>query len=1157
MGEMVRRTLHYHTITFTHARYYLMKLLYATRFYIHILALLLTALMPGAASAFSTDKYATESALANGKWIKVSVESTGMHFIPASTLRSWGFSNPEKVRIHGYGGARIADLLSASGYIDDLPPVASRASASGVYFYAVGPVTWRTVNSRYVHTLNPYSTKGYYFITEADDEAPSVRVEGLTSQPVNPVNSFTERIWHEEDIVSLGNTGLQLFGEDFRYSPSRSFKFTLAGRVDNTPVWMRTRFVVNAPSASTLSITANGSQLGTGSNTIGSTTGDNYGTAGTFDHTFTPEGTSLDVGMRFSAGGTVKAAHLDAISINYTRAIAIPASGSLEFEASRSSVVISGAGVGTTVWDVTDPQNIFALPLTEVSADTKGWVNSYSGSRRYTAWNDNSRLPAPAFVSSVENQNLHSTDNHPDMVIFTIADWAGEAERLANVHRFSADSLRVMVVNQELVFNEFASGSPDVNAFRKMLKMLYDRGESADGHRLRYALFMGRPTFDNRVLTSHMKALGQKYMPTWQTDESLRETGSYSTDDIFAFLEDNSGRDMSQDTYSIAVGRLPIHSTAEARTFVDKIIAYTDPSNIGSWQAQTLFQADDGDLAKHMDQTDTTIDSMRTRDAGKAMMVTRIYADAFEEKGGVIESGRDRLYRKLDEGVLWWNYLGHGDQLTIGHGKMVLYTDINNIRLRYQPFLAAYTCSFMQWDAAELSGGEILALNDRGIIGMLSASRKSFISNNGDLSPAVSAYMFDRDTSGRFLPIGEIVRRGKNRLSRISGRSDDNKLRFALLGDPALRLSAPSLFLKLETIDGETVDPDKQLTIKARQNVVMTGSVVDASGSKINSFNGPLLTTLYDAETSVTTLGRDRNDKDGKPHVYDEPGSMLYQGRDSVKAGEFTIRIAMPFETAENFRPATLQMYAYSTSGNMEASGLNSDFYVYGTDESAAPDTIPPTIDMAVLNHSSFLPGQTVNESPMFLADVSDNVGINLSMAGVGHQMTLRLDGRTTYSDLSLYYTPRSDGTPGGSIAYPLSGLADGDHSLTLRVWDTSGNSTSHNIPFRVSQGIAPTVFDIYTDANPASTQARFYLTHNRPDATLTVTFEVFNMLGRRVWSSTVTDRSDMFQSAPVTWDLSDMGGHRVTRGIYIYRAIVKTDSGDIYTAAKRIAVTG
>lgn len=63
----------------------------------------------------------------------------------------------------------------------------------------------------------------------------------------------------------------------------------------------------------------------------------------------------------------------------------------------------------------------------------------------------------------------------------------------------------------------------------------------------------------------------------------------------------------------------------------------------------------------------------------------------------------------------------------------------------------------------------------------------------------------------------------------------------------------------------------------------MTGSVVDASGSKISSFNGPLLTTLYDAETSVTTLGRDRNDKDGKPHVYDEPGSMLYQGRDSVK----------------------------------------------------------------------------------------------------------------------------------------------------------------------------------------------------------------------------------------------------------------------------------
>ncbi|MDE6813200.1 MAG: hypothetical protein K2J28_05145 [Duncaniella sp.] len=62
-------------------------------------------------SAFPTDVYAPASVLSSGRWIKVSVEESGMHYIPAATLRSWGFSDPSKVRIFGYGGARIYDQL--------------------------------------------------------------------------------------------------------------------------------------------------------------------------------------------------------------------------------------------------------------------------------------------------------------------------------------------------------------------------------------------------------------------------------------------------------------------------------------------------------------------------------------------------------------------------------------------------------------------------------------------------------------------------------------------------------------------------------------------------------------------------------------------------------------------------------------------------------------------------------------------------------------------------------------------------------------------------------------------------------------------------------------------------------------------------------------
>ncbi|MCM1484154.1 MAG: type IX secretion system sortase PorU [Muribaculaceae bacterium] len=1119
-----------------------------------ITAFILTAVFR--AHAFSESKYSTSSVLASGHWVKVSITDTGMHFIPAATLRSWGFSDVKRVHVHGYGAARIPDLLSSANYVDDLPEQPLHITDAGIYFYAVGPVSWSTVNSRYVHTLNPFTEKGYYFITESDEPAVTAPTEGWARQPQNPSTTFTERIWHELDAVSLSTSGHQLYGEDFRFTPSRTFNFDLTGLVPGTKAWMRTRFVTNTTSSSSLSITANGTVVGSGTNRIDATGSDNYGDAATFDHQFTPDAERLSVALKHNPAGTVKAAHLDAITINYTRALSMPASGHLDFGVSTTSVLLSGSGEGTMVWDVTDPLRIFAIPTVDVSGGT-GWVNSYTGSRRYTAWREGASLPQPSYVSTIDNQDIHSITDIPDMVIFTISDWAGEAERLADMHRTGSDSLKVIVVDQEMVFNEFASGAPDVNSFRKMLKMLYDRGQSTSSRKLKYALFMGRATFDNRVLTQNMQALRQKFMPTWQSDESLRETGSYTSDDIFAFLEDNSGRDMAQDTHCIAIGRLPVRTLGEARTMVDKIINYTSHSESGPWQTRIIAMADDGDIGKHMLQTDAAIDSMRTALTGRFMLPTRVFVDAYELKAGAAEGGRNLLYRKLNEGVLWWNYLGHGDRVSLSNGKLVTLSDVSSLNLRTIPFMAAYTCLFMRWDDHELSGGEMLALNDKGgVISLLSTMRKSYISNNGTLAAEISAESFRRDEAGRQLTVGEMIRRGKNRLSKPYQRRDENKLRYALLGDPAMRLAVPELFVRLETINGETVDPDKQITLMARQNVTMTGTIVDADGNKVESFSGPLYTTLYDAETSTTTLGRPRDNVNGLCHVYDEPGAMLYQGRDSVRAGEFAIRIAMPFETADNFRPATVQFFA-SAAGHTEAAGMNSDFYIYGTDDSADSDTIPPTVDYAVLNHDSFHPGQTVNESPMLLAKVSDNVGINLSMAGIGHQMTLRLDNRTTYTDIPLYYTPNADGTPGGSIAYPLSGLTEGDHSLTLRVWDTSGNSTQHTLPFKVQQGALPTVFDIYTDANPASTQARFYITHNRPDADMTVTFEVFNMLGRRVWCSTVTDRSNMFTSAPVTWDLTDMGGHRVTRGIYLYRAIISTPDGEIHTAAKRIAVTG
>ena len=324
-------------------------------------------------------------------------------------------------------------------------------------------------------------------------------------------------------------------------------------------------------------------------------------------------------------------------------------------------------------------------------------------------------------------------------------------------------------------------------------------------------------------------------------------------------------------------------------------------------------------------------------------------------------------------------------------------------------------------------------------------------------------------------------------------------------------------------------------------------------GQCIESMNGVILIDIFDAERTITTNGRG---EEGKVKNFEDIGQRIYTGSTTVKNGRFTIDVAMPAELSQNFRPAAMSLYAYSTEDNTEAVGLFRDFYVYGYDETVAPDTSAPVIESLVLNHSDFRSGDAVNDSPMLIAQLRDDVGINISSAGVGHQLTAILDGNKTYTGLSDYYIPSADGSPSGVLNYPIEGLQKGPHTLALRVWDTSGNAAEKTIEFNVAEGLAPKIYDVYSDANPASTGANFYLRHNQPDNMVTVTVTVYNLIGKPVWSGTQSGRSDMFLSVPVSWDLCDFSGRRVGRGIYIYRATITSDGMSFETSSRRIAVT-
>lgn len=1123
----------------------------------------LAALCALTATALPLDRYAAESRLASGDWVKISVDESSMYLLTESRLRQLGFSDPSKVRVFGYGGDRLPEVLDETTYADDLPEVPSvYVAGKGVVFYGRGSKdTRQTVKPYRAPSFNPFTLKGYYFISDgADGERLAPAETATAGVTAEATETFISDTWHKEELVSPGECGHLLVGEDFRYNPRQEFRVTLPGLVATEPVYFEGSFVANSPSYTYVYYTLNGKEVSDGGFRVAMNSDSHtHGAESVGRVAVDLASESVTVGVRYT-GGAVSLANLNYFNLSYTRRLEVSQTGVKPFRVAELSrnVRLSGAAADQVVWDVTSPATPMAVRAAR-DGQALGWRADYATERTYITWSPSGTLPEPAVEGRVANQNLHAL-GQADMVIFTFADWRDQAESLAEFHRNSEDSLSVTVLTPDEIYNEFSSGSPDVQAFRKLLKMMYDR-QAATGRPLRYALFMSRVTFDNRRITPGIKALRYPTMPAWFTDLGMSDNSAYTSDDMVAFLEDGSGRDYGRDRLSIALGRLPVTSATEARDAVDKIISYSTKSPRGNWRNNVLMLADDLDGQVHMKQAERQLDNMLAVSGGQ-VLPRKIYVDQYDLISGTAVQGRTDFYRALDEGMMWWSYIGHASPTALTAEGIVTYADLNGLYLRHFPVIYAATCNFLRWDASQVSGAELLFANPHGgVAAAISATRPVYIADNGYLSEAFGRYAFERDADGRLHTVGDIYRLSKNNfLYNGQVTSNTNKLRYVLLGDPAMRLAMPSQTMVIDAVNGEPVvgpdaDEGEPTTLKARQQVKIEGRVLRADGEVDTGFTGIVASTLYDAEMSRTTQGHENND----PYTYTQIGNRLFVGNDSVTAGRFTINISMPAEVADNYRPAALNMFAYTDDGSREAVGLSREFYVYGIDTEAAPDNVPPVIESCYLNHSSFRNGQTVNPSPMLVATVTDDRAINLSTAGVGHQMMLSLDnGAKVMTDVSDFYTPFTDGTPGGTIAYPLENLTEGAHSLMLRVWDTSPNSASATIDFFVANEIAPVIYDVYTDTNPASVEANFYISHDRPDRQLTVTIEVYDLMGRRVWQKTETARSDMFSSTPVTWDLTDSAGRRVGRGIYLYRATVsdETSGDETATASRKLAVT-
>ena len=1122
------------------------------------------------ADAYDKSFYAENSKLASGKWVKISVKESGIYQITAEDIRSWGLGTDlSQIHIFGYGGAPLSQKMDEN-YADDLPQMPLVRTEGRILFYAQGPTTWKRLSKSFeqVQEQHPYANSGAYLVTN-DSRFNDIEIPKAANSPAGgtPVTTFTGRLYHEQEIDNPGETGRRFLGESFATTKSQTFKFTLDDRVEGEPVTVYTSFAAKTGSSySTVTCSYNGTQLPvTDGDLIARTTDLThthfFETTGCLK-TFDLEGTNdLNYTISYSSSGTIYMARLDYITVNYMRSLRLR-NGSLAFgyhEASSDKKYhLTGTGSTTRVWDVTVPYAPMQLNAVADGDNGLAFSPAISGRREFVAFEESGTYSHPDYIGEVSNQNIHGEPT-PDMIILAPSAYLEQAGRVAALHE-DYDNFRVLVLDHEKVFNEFSSGTRDAMAYRRLCKMFYDRGASSDGHKFGYLLLFGGGSYDNRLVGTNASVLNFPHLLTWQSVRSDDENNSYTSDDFFGILDDESSMGVNE-KMNVSVGRMIVRNVSEARAVVNKLEKYMSKPIYGSWKNQVMLVADDENEGIHMIQS-LAMDSIMRASGGADLVRNYVFIDAFNyvSEGGArtYPDARAKMFNRLNEGTLWWNYIGHSSTQNWTAEGLLKRADVEtNLFYKRLPVLYAATCEFCRFDNSVTSSGELVFTNPNGgAIAVICPPRLALIQSNGALSNAMARFIFSRDEKGRPQRIGDILRLAKKELNA----STDNHRRYFVFGDPAMRLAYAPYTAQVKTINGKPVDSNNMPVFKAREQVEFAGDILDFSGQVATNFNGSIVSTLYGCQESITTHGYG-GAEEGRQVTYLDRPNRLAINVDSVNGGHFTVRVIIPSEVNneyDNYSPSMINLYAYDSRDTLEAKGANSDFYIYGYEDDEVADTIGPTIMTMGLNDETFVNGSDVNESPLLLATVSDDSGVNFSSAGIGHSMTLTLDGTISYNDLLSYYTPQfaEEGTL-GSISYQLNDLATGPHTLRLRVWDVYNNVSDKTISFNVVKGLAPEIADVYCAANPASVETSFYVKHNRPDAVVTVTIEVYDLMGRRVWSTTQSGRSDMYTSTPVTWDLTDAGGRRVPRGIYVYRATISTDGIKEATKAKKLAVAG
>lgn len=772
------------------------------------------------------------------------------------------------------------------------------------------------------------------------------------------------------------------------------------------------------------------------------------------------------------------------------------------------------------VFDVTDKFEVKlfdGLQIDTVGGEAKfqDSVKMDSKSRYYLV--DQSRLKKPVKLFLDEASDLRNVANQANFLIITHSDFYDQVQNLKD-WRASFNQMLVKTIKVKDIYDEFSGGLFDPVAIRDFLKYAYQEWQKPAPA---FVLLVGDGNYDFK---NYLGTGVPNFIPPFTLDPSF-------SDDMYVLFGNTLG---------MIVSRVPVRSENEAEVVVNKIIGYESEPEFGTWRNLVTLVADDewdkiGVIDPlwmyHTHDTETLAESH----VSPSFNLSKIYLMEYPfDQNGEKPQAEEAIINSFNSGSLIVNYIGHANPDVWAHEHVFKTAQdipkLNNKRKLPLVYMATCLSGFFFSPYTEGMAEELLRAEGKGAIATISAILKVTSIPNAELNYKVYDLLLDDSLS---FSVGEALFTAK-----ILRNLDYNDREYALFGDPLMRLGRPGLEVELTQ-----VTPD---TLSALSLVNMKGEVRERGGDLNTNFNGKAYILGFDSQRKNV---HEIKTNTGSNHVsYDLPGLVVFRGEALVEGGRFDADFVVPKDISYGGNTGRVGVYVFNE--NQDGAGAQDSLVILGSDTTVV-DTTGPEVTISFEENPNFLEGDVILPSATLHLSIFDEHGINIT-GELGHGITLVIDQDYQHEfDLTKNFQYDLGSFQKGGLSYQLPNLSEGEHVLSIKVWDNANNSSLVSVRVEVRSQREFELTQVMNYPNPFSKETNFY--YHLSSSAERVEIEIFTLAGRLIKHIPNASKEAGINFS-TTWDGKDQDGDQVANGVYIYKVMAE---GRVDGEAKKKEVFG